>query len=562
VLEDALRGADLDRSSLSYVLQRTTGATPFRREAAAAARQTRFVRDRGDAELQLARRIAPPAERAFVADGWATVAPAAPDPALDALAGTRGGRFSSSGRFESAPGRRASRAFDGDAGTAWIAPWRRERQAWVSWTTPRSRTLRTLLLRPVPELRRPTRVAVSARGRRVDAAVDETGRADLVRPLRGRAFRLEIEAASVESETRARRAVGIAEVVGAGVRATGSRRRIASACGALRVTAGGRVLRLRPIGTMSAFDAGRPLRALPCGEPTTLPADDIELTTASALLQPYWLRLHSPAPESPPAAPGGGRVTNPGQLGRSTIDGVRLALDGPSRLILAQSYDRGWRAWCDDRPLGPPRPDAAFGNGWTVDASCTEARFAFAPDRPVRLTMLASGLACLLILAALLLRGPPARRSDPGPRGFLPADRLPRASWGRVAAIGLAAGAAGAALIALRAGPPVALAAALVARYGIGARPLALTAAGLLAIAVPAAYLLFLPTDRGGFAPRYASDLIGAHWLATAALVVLALALWRMLAGPREPAPVSTATARSDDRALAPATGSSPRSRP
>jgi hypothetical protein len=235
-----------------------------------------------------------------------------------------------------------------------------------------------------------------------------------------------------------------------------------------------------------------------------------------------------------PAATGGGRVTDPGDLGRSSVDGVRLALDGPSRLVLAQSYDRGWRAWCDGRQLGAPRPDAAYGNGWAVDGSCTEARFAFMPDRPVKLTMLASGAACLLMLVALVLRGPPARRAEPAVPGFAPADRPARATWGRAIAIGLAAGVAGAALIALRAGPPVAVAAALVARYGVGARALVLAAAGLLGVAVPAAYLLFLPADRGGFAPRYASDLIGAHWLAIAALVLLAFALARMLSGRRE----------------------------
>ena len=37
VLEDALFGADLDRSALSYVFQRQTGATPFRRDTAARA---------------------------------------------------------------------------------------------------------------------------------------------------------------------------------------------------------------------------------------------------------------------------------------------------------------------------------------------------------------------------------------------------------------------------------------------------------------------------------------------------------------------------------------------
>ena len=547
LIEDAVRGADLSRSSLSYVLQRTTGATPFRRDVPIGPPQARQVRDRGDAETQIARRIAPPAEREFRADGWVTVSPTAADPALDAMAGSGGGEFASSGRFEGAPGRRASRAFDGDRTTAWIAPWRRDRGAWLSWTTERATTLRALGLRPVAGVRRPRRVLVSAeRGTPVDAFVGPGGRVELPREVRGRAFRLEVTAASFEPGTpgriRQRRAVGIAEVVGAGVRSTAGGARITAACGALRVDAGGQVLRVRPAGTAAGFDAGRPLRAEPCGEPVTLPAAKIDVTTSSALLRPYWLRLRSPAPAGQAVPTGGGRVVDPGQLGRSTVDGVRLALDGPSRLVLAQGYDRGWRAWCDGRALGAPRPDAAYGNGWAVDRSCTEARFAFAPDRPVRLTMLASGAACLLILVLLVLRGPPARRPE-RVRGFEPADRPPRASWGRAAALGLAAGVAGAVLIALRAGPPVAVLVAVVARYGIGARPLILGAAGLLGIAVPAAYLLFLPPDHGGYAPRYASDLVGAHWLAMSALVLLALALWRTLSGRREPAPARPARA-------------------
>jgi arabinofuranan 3-O-arabinosyltransferase len=538
LIEDATRGADLSRSSLTYLLQRTTGATPFRREALRGPRQSRFVRDRGDAETQLARRIAPPAARSFRADGWVTVAPQAPDPALDALAGTGGGRFASSGRFESAPGRRASRAFDGDPGTAWIGPWERERRAWVSWTTPRPTTLRTLALRPVAGVRFPRQVAVSAQGRRVDAAVDPAGHVELSRPLRGRAFRLEILDAAFAPGTptavRRRRAVGIADVVGAGARVADPRSRIAGTCGALRVVAGGRTLRLRPLGSVAAFDAGRPLRAEACGDPAGLPSGPLDVTTSSALLEPYWLRLHSPAPRGLPKVTGGGRVTDPGDLGRSSVDGVRLALDGPSRLVLAQSYDRGWRAWCDGLELGAPRPDAAYGNGWAVDGSCTEARFAFAPDRPVKLAMLASGAACLLMLLALVLRATPAGRPDPALPGFASPDRPASTTWGRAIAIGLAAGVAGAALIALRAGPPVAVAAALVVRYGVGARPLVLAAAAVLGVAVPAAYLLFLPADRGGFAPRYASELISAHWLAMAALVLLAFALARMVTGPRE----------------------------
>jgi hypothetical protein len=547
VLEDALRDEDLDRSSLSYVFQRTTGATPFRRDVATGAPQARLVRDRGDAELQIARRIAPPAARSYRADGWATISTSAPDPALDALAGTRGGPFASSGRFEGSAGRRASRAFDGDPRTAWIAPWRPGRQTWVSWRTPRAVTLRRLTLRPAAGVRRPTEIRLHARSEAVTGDVSADGSVVLPRPLRGHAFRLEVLAArfpaGTQGQVRQRRAVGIAEVVGAGAQATGGAARINAPCGLLRVRAGGQTLRVRPTGTVAALDAGRPLRVEPCGGAAALPAGPLEVTTDSAVLAPYWLRLRSDAPAGLTAPAGGGRVVDPGTLGRSTVDGVRVALDGPSRLVLAEGYDRGWRAWCDGRSLGAPEPEAAYGNGWSVGASCRSVRFAYAPDRAVRIALFVSGGACLIVLALLLLRRPPAPLPEPELAPFGAVDPAP-ATWRRAAAIGLVAGVAGAALIALRAGPPVAVAAALVARYGIGVRPLVLGAAALLGVVVPAVYLLFLPDDRGGYAFSYAGELIGAHWLAIAALVLLALALWRIVSGRRAPAPPPARPAR------------------
>ena len=566
VLEDALRGEDLARSSLSYVFERTTGATPFRRDVATGAPQARLVRDRGDAETQIGRRITPPAARRYQADGWATISTSAPDPALDALAGTHGGPFASSGRFEGNAGRRASRAFDGDPGTAWIAPWRSPTavrsaratggprspaETWLRWEVPREIAVRRLTLRPATGVRRPTEVRLRAGSAGVSAPVAADGTVALPQPVRGRVFRLDVLAARFPPGTlgrvRQRRAVGIAEVVGTGARATdeparpgagGDRgaTRLSAPCGLLRVRTGGQILRLRPVGSVATLDAGRPLRVEPCGAPTALPAGRLDVTTESNVLAPYWLRLRSPAPAGLPAPTGGGRVVDPGTLGRSHVNGVRVALDGPSRLVLAEGYDRGWRAWCDGRALGAPEPEAAYGNGWNVDAGCTSVRFAYAPDRVMRIALIVSGGACLLVLALLLLRRPPAPRPEPDLAPFGAVDPPPVA-WRRAAGIGIVAGAAGAALIALRAGPPVALAAVLVARYGIGARPLILGAAGLLGIAVPAAYLLFTPDDRGGYAFSYAGELIGAHWLAVAALVLLALVLWRIVSGRRAPAP-------------------------
>jgi len=539
--ERALRGADLRRSALTYVFERTTGATPFRRSPLSGPPQARLTRDRGDAERQLARRITPPAARRFGADAWVTVAPDAPDPRLDALAGTRGGRFASSGRFEGPPGRRASRAFDGRPGTAWVAPWLPGHDAWLEWRTRRPRTLEALTLRaPAARLRRPARVRLVADGSATaPLAVAANGRVALRAPVRGRTFRLEVLDAAFPAGTsgraRQRRAVAVAEVEGAGARARDGRPRIAAECGALTVLAGGGRLGLRPAGSTAAFDRGAPLRARSCTPPLALGEATVDLQTASEDWRPYWLRLRSPAPAAGAAAAPPGRIADAGRLGRASVDGVRLALDRPGRLVLGESYDPGWRLSCDGRGLGRPRPADGWANGWLVPAGCTRAAFTYAPDRPVRLAMLLSGLLCLAGFVALVARRPPAPADGPAARELdpRPADAPGRLAWRRAALLGLGAGAAAAVVIALRAGPVVAVLVALVARYGIGARPLIVAAAALLGVAVPVVYLLFTPEDLGGYSFSYAGDIVGAHWLAVTALVLLALALWRTLSTAR-----------------------------
>ncbi|HEV2875316.1 MAG TPA: hypothetical protein VGW14_09215, partial [Thermoleophilaceae bacterium] len=68
---------------------------------------------------------------------------------------------------------------------------------------------------------------------------------------------------------------------------------------------------------------------------------------------------------------------------------------------------------------------------------------------------------------------------------------------------------------------------------GAGARLLTLVAAGLLGIVVPILYLVLSPRDRGGFNFEYSTELIAAHWVAVAAVVLLMAACWRTLAAAR-----------------------------
>jgi membrane protease YdiL (CAAX protease family) len=82
---------------------------------------------------------------------------------------------------------------------------------------------------------------------------------------------------------------------------------------------------------------------------------------------------------------------------------------------------------------------------------------------------------------------------------------------------------------------------------GVGSRLLTAVAAGLLGIAVPLIYALFVPKDRGGFNFEYSRELIGAHWVAVLALILLLVVCRRALAAaraageppdPLQPAPV------------------------
>jgi hypothetical protein len=141
----------------------------------------------------------------------------------------------------------------------------------------------------------------------------------------------------------------------------------------------------------------------------------------------------------------------------------------------------------------------------------------------------------VVALLALLLW--PRRRGDAGARAAKPEAAVgPEPAPfppGRALAVGTAAGLVCAFLFALRAGVVIGPALAILLWRGVPARTLALWAGGLLALAVPLVYVLFLPEDRGGFNSRYSLDISGAHWVTLAALLLMALALWRTLASWR-----------------------------
>jgi hypothetical protein len=246
------------------------------------------------------------------------------------------------------------------------------------------------------------------------------------------------------------------------------------------------------------------------------------------------LRLRSPAPDGPLRRVGGGQLLDAGTAGHGRRDGVRVSLRGDSWLVLGESFNRGWRAWCDGRALGGPEPVDAYANGWRVGGGCRRVHFAYAPNRWATVSYVISGLAVVMLLALILL---PRRRAravlEPSPI----ADADPARRWPlrRALVAGVAAGLVGGFLFAARTGPGIAVLVTLVLWRGVGARALSLAAGALLALVVPALYLVEMPDNHGGFNGEYALDLLAAHWTALAGALLLGLALWRTLSTASRP---------------------------
>jgi arabinofuranan 3-O-arabinosyltransferase len=553
--ERALRGVDVSRATLDYSFTRASGDNPWKRPDSAGVRVTRRVSDpseleqlrvdgAGDEEVGIDRVISPPAAREYDVNAWLSVLPEAPDSAIDRLVGTAGPVVAdSSARFEGRPGYRASSALDGDPATAWTAPYPGLRGVtpvpWVRVVARERFELRRIGIEPPLQARvaRPTRVRVKWPGGSEDADV-VAGRIRLGRPVRTRRFELIV----LKAEPADAKAVGIGELRVPGLPAMHPRRSgPIRGCRAAMVLGGDAPVGLRVDGDIRDLDASRPLRASGCGR-LRVGAGQRRVRIPAATLRPDSVLLSSPAP-SPIArtSPTAGSVRDPGDPGRGRRDHVKLDVTAPAWLVLGESFDRGWRAWCGDKSLGRPVPLDGYANAWRVEPGCNTARFAFAPQRPVHAIQLLSALACLVLLAIALGAGRRTRhRAGADARvaaGARAADA--RADWPdsapermalrRAAIAGLVAGGILAFCFSLRSGVLIAPAVALVLWRAIPAVPLAVAGGLLLAVAVPLDYIVFPAPDFGGYNPGYAGDHVSGHWIAVAAWVLLALALWQTI---------------------------------
>jgi hypothetical protein len=537
----ALAGRNLSRVGLTYLFERTTGDQPFQRDRYTASPMLDQLEDRGDAERVIKRLVFAPAARSYAVDAWVHPAVTTPDSTLDRLAGAqRGARFESSSRFHNQPRYRASRAFDERADTGWVGIWVRPDAPppWIEWTA--RRPLRVSSLRLTPSslpVRRPTRVRLSwAGGRSPPLPVATDGTVRLPTPVRAARMRMTILAAAFPSGTAPRqrkaRAVGLASINVPGLRASDvpTSGPLATDCTSVTALVGGGRVGLRPEGTVADLDAGRPLRARACGSRVPLGDGVQEISSVAGTFSVDQLRLRSAAP-TPGAPSGGGHVLDSGTLGEHSTDGVRLRLDGPSWLVLGQSYDHGWRASCDGRSLGAPQVVDGYANGWRAPASCRNASFSFAPQDGVHRSYIVSIVVCILLALFLLVGGwrgrawPEARRWSPFPDPPAPRIALPRAAAAAfVCTVPIAL------IFALRTSVVIFPLLTIVLWRGVSTVRLAAASAVLLGVVVPLLYLVIGPTNKGGFNFSYSIELIPAHWVALGAMVLLGVAAWRMLA--------------------------------
>jgi hypothetical protein len=558
----ALAGRDLSRVDLSYVFERTTADGTFQRDRQTGSPLIELARNRADPERQIDRLVFAPAARSYSVDAWAHPAVDAPDSALDRMAGVNAdAAFESSGRFHNQPRYRASSAFDATPRTAWIGIWARPSSAypWISFTSARPLSVSRLrLVAPRPPVRRPTSVRLSWPGGDsgpLEVAAD--GTVELPRAARSRRFRLTVLDSRLArrpgERRRATRAVGIASLEVPGLRPVEVPRAgpVRAACGSLEARVGSELVRLRPRGTIADLDAGRPLRARACDGRARLAAGIRYVRSLPGTFSTDLLRLRSPAPVPLPPPVGGGEVVDPGRVGNSSVSDVRVELDGPSWLILGQSFSKGWEATCDGRSLGEPQPMNGYANGWPAPADCSRVSFDFKPQRTALAAYVVSGVVAVLLVVLLLASGVLRRRRDPEATYApdpLPPERTRPMSLPRAAAIALAATIPLSLVFALRTSVLIFPGLTLILWQGVGSRLITAAAALLLLFAVPAAYLISSPEDSGGFNFEYSIEIINAHWVGVAALILLMVACGRTLASARSRAGPSTRTRAAGSR--------------
>jgi hypothetical protein len=524
---------DLSRNPISVVLQRTTADFPRRAGSDGLVPFALDPLDMVDAEPGTRRIVSLPTARRFNVGGWGSISPSAPDRLLDDVAGAaRGWKVSSSPRFEGIPGNRASSAFDGNRSSAWVAEYNGlGKPPWIRWHGTRPVLIKDLRILPAAAAYpMPDQVDVQASGGHVVVRVARDGRVTLPWPVRTNSLKLNITRTrwpfAPPHDGRAVRAVAIGELEIPGVAPQTLRRvgRFRSRCGEMAVRSGASAVRLRVAGTIQALDTGRALRVTQCGTGRPLAlrrGENLLVARPGALARADYLRLTSPAPRPLPAGVG-----------------------GPDRwLVFAESYSRGWRAWCRtrngrERALGPSRPIDGFANGWRINgADCTRTRFAFAPQKWADIGYWISAIAAALLLLLLVVSGLVRRfgaptselvRNRPRPT---PPLRTRRLGWVAAIATGVVLGVVAVGLTDSATGLLAGALALAVAR--LGASPSRMYSVAAVAIALVLVDYLVKAPSASLIDINFVHERLLGHWLALVAMVALAVGAGLDVAGLR-----------------------------
>ncbi len=537
----ALAAEDMSRTPIDILLARQTTSDPYRSSGAFGGPvPTGDPKATFDAERGINRLVSVPSTRSFSASGWASSAPWTPDFRLDALVGlSRGWRFDGSPRFEGVPIHRSSSAFDRNPRTAWVAEDRPGVKPWIAWRSPRPvRMTRFRLVPYSPLYRTPTQVRVSFGG--LSTSPLPVGRdGEVLLPQAVRSNRVRIDFVKTSSpkgpaELRLLPAMAISEIVVAGMNAPRARHggRFATRCGDLRIEGSGSMLLGRVRGRVADLDLAKPMRFEPCGADrrlTLIGGPNPITVSPGPVMRIDHLRLSSEAPR--PRLPATSAQVVTAKPGPDGFAEVRFS--GPGWLVHGDSFSTGWRATCgptreNQKDLGAPRVLDGFAAGWRVGSKCRFATFKFVPQSTANQAYIASAGAAVIFL--LMLGGSlftdRRRRLAGAPDAIVPEpmpapgdDKLAHSRRQFAAITPLLAGGVAAALFALRVGPPAAIIALLLGIWGVNVRRLYRLAAGAL-ILVPVAYLALTPKNKSGGNFYYAVEQIGAHWLATIAILL------------------------------------------
>jgi hypothetical protein len=410
-------------------------------------------------ELAMARRFVLPTPRSFALTGQARVDPNAPDPSIDVVLGTTApdAVYESSGHLRGDANARASRAFDDDPDTAWVAPVGEQAGQWIEARLGAPETLSGLDLRVVADGRHsvPTRLRLEVDGeteRTIEVPpIANPGPESAVTPVpvtfdpvTGSTFRLFVDAVNpvTTRDTRTNRdrvlpvAIASAGMAGVPVPATpvtvpeGCRDRVLTiddepvavrVRGDARAASNRRSLVLETCdGSAVDLEAGSHVLRAAQGGDTGFDVDRVVLGSdrGGGPLGPGVL---GPTREASGAK---ARVTDEGL---THVDG-KVRTDGkPFWLVLGQSENKGWELDVDgDASVGERTLVNGSANGWRVTPRAVGELTISLRWTPQGLVWWGIGISVLAVLVCvvLALRRRPAAATGTG-EADVPSDEMP-----------------------------------------------------------------------------------------------------------------------------------------